>query len=88
VAAPWHAGMLNQLARFQATCSQADFRDGAKAVENATKACELSHWDNSDYIGTPAVAYAEAGQFEQAVKWQQEAITKRPEEVRPSLRAH
>ena len=87
-ATPWHAEMLNQLARFQATCSHADFRDGAQAVENATKACELSHWGNSDYISTFAAAYAEAGQFQQAVKWQQEAIMKRPEEVRPSLRAH
>ena len=87
-AAPWHAGMLDQLARFQATCSQADLRDGAQAVENATKACELSRWDNSDYIDTLAATYAEAGQFQQAVKWQQEVITKRPGKIRPSLQAH
>jgi len=86
-AAPWRAGMLNQLARFQATCSQAEFRNGTKAVQNATKACELSNWDNYNYIDTLAAAYAQTSQFEQAVKWQCQAITKLPPDVRPGSRA-
>ena len=86
-AAPWHAGMLDQLARFQATCSQAAFRDGARAVENATKACELSGWSNHLYIDTLAAACAEAGQFEQAIEWQRQAITKMSAEIRPGQRA-
>ena len=86
-AAPWHAGMLDQLARFQATCSHAEFRDGARAVENATKACELSHWDSYHYIDTLAAAYAEAGRFEQAAKCQRRAMTKLSAETRPGQRA-
>jgi hypothetical protein len=86
-AAPWHAEMLNLLARFQATCSEAEFRDETKAVENATKACELSNWDNYRYIDTLAAACAQAGRFEQAVKWQSQAITKLPADVRPGSRA-
>ncbi|HUU17305.1 MAG TPA: LamG-like jellyroll fold domain-containing protein [Sedimentisphaerales bacterium] len=86
-ATPWHAEMLNLLALFQATCSEAKFRDGAKAVENATKACGLSNWDNYNYIDTLAAACAQAGQFEQAVKWQSQAITKLPADVRPGSRA-
>jgi len=86
-AAPWHAGMLDQLARFQATCSQAEFRDETKAVENATEACELSQWDNYRHIDTLAAAYAQAGRFEQAVKWQSQVITKLPAEIRPGGRA-
>ena len=86
-AAPWHAEMLNLLARFQATYSEAEFRNGARAVENATKAYELSQWDSYYYIDTLAAACAESGRFEQAVEWQCQAITKLPLDVRPGSRA-
>lgn len=67
--------------------NSADFRNGTKAVQNATKACELSNWDNYNYIDTLAAAYAQTSQFEQAVKWQYQAITKLPPDVRPGSRA-
>jgi len=87
IAAPWHAEMLDRLARFQAMCPEAKFRDGAQAIENATKACERSHWDNYHHIDTLAATYAEAGRFEQAVKAQRQAMTKLPAEIRPGQRA-
>jgi hypothetical protein len=45
-------------------------RDGKKAVESATRACSLSGWNNADDIGTLAAAYAEAGDFASATRFQ------------------
>jgi tetratricopeptide (TPR) repeat protein len=64
----------NNLAWLLATCPEAAVRDGPKAVENATRACELSEWADSHCLGTLAAAHAEVGQFEQAVECQVKAI--------------
>ena len=39
-----HAMNLNNFAWMLATCPQGDSRDGPKAVEYATKACDLTNW--------------------------------------------
>ena len=59
---------INNLAWQMATCPDASFRDGSKAVEFATKACTLSGWTNLSQLDTLAAAYAEAGDFDNAVK--------------------
>ncbi len=71
---PGYAPAFNGLAWLRATCLLAEFRDGAKAVEQATKACELTNWKKARYVGTLAAAYAETGDFDSAVKRQEEAI--------------
>lgn len=65
---------LNACAWFMATCENSGLQDGAKAVEYATKACELTGWKRAAVLDTLAAACARAGDFENAVQRQEQAI--------------
>jgi Flp pilus assembly protein TadD len=58
---------LNNLAWALATCPEGDLRNGAHAVQLAGRACELTQHKKTIFIGTLAAAYAEAGQFKEAI---------------------
>src|SRR4051794_22265134 len=53
-----------------ATCPDPKYRDGAKAVELATKAHELGGTRATSLGQVRAAAYAAAGDFDRAVEWQ------------------
>jgi tetratricopeptide (TPR) repeat protein len=71
---PKAAASHNTRAWLLATCRDAKFRDGKKALESATTACEVTNWKQASFLDTLAAALAETGDFEQAVKRQNEAI--------------
>src|SRR5204863_9893073 len=59
----------NNLAWQLATAAQSELRDGKEAVKHARLACELTN-GSSDHLRTLAAAYAEDGNFTEAVNWQ------------------
>jgi tetratricopeptide (TPR) repeat protein len=58
----------------RSACMDEKYRDGKQAIEDATKACEMSEWQNPLYLSGLAMAYAESGDFDSAVKWQQKVL--------------
>lgn len=70
---PTNVIVLNNLAWLRAACSNPALRDGHEAVSLSLKACELTQYREPMFIGTLADAYAETGDFEQAISLAQKA---------------
>jgi tetratricopeptide (TPR) repeat protein len=64
---------MNDLAWLMATAADAGLRDGSEAVRLASRACGLTRYRQTIYIGTLAAAYAEEGDFNQAIATAQQA---------------
>ena len=66
--------LLNNLAWVLATSPDAEVRDGKRAVELATRACELTDYGKAHILSTLAAAFAESGDFGTAIEWSQKAV--------------
>lgn len=71
---PDNPQVINNLAWLLATCPDDSIRNGKRAVELAKKADELSRGAHWPTVGTLAAAYAESGDFEQALVAQKRAV--------------
>ena len=72
--APENSGLLNNLAWVLATSPDDKLRDGKRAIELATKACELTKFEQAHILSTLGSAHAETGDFDEAKKWAQKAV--------------
>jgi tetratricopeptide (TPR) repeat protein len=68
---PWS---LNNLAWMLATSQDSSTRHARLAVKYSEEACEKSNWSCWAFLGTLAAAFAAAGEFEQAVQWQEASM--------------
>jgi tetratricopeptide (TPR) repeat protein len=57
-----------------ASCTEEAYRDGRAAIAAATRACELSGWRNEYALEALAASHAEAGEFDEALRWEGEAL--------------
>jgi tetratricopeptide (TPR) repeat protein len=77
--APNSARAQRERAWILATCPNAKVRDGEQALLSATKACELTGWNEPHTLAILAAACSETSDFEGAVNWQQKALDLLPD---------
>ncbi|MCE9545212.1 MAG: tetratricopeptide repeat protein [Planctomycetia bacterium] len=78
----WGLGLL------MASCPDSNYRNGEKAVTNMKMAVSLLSEKDGNVLEGLAAAYAEAGNFDEAIKWQSKALDLAPEMHKATFRTH
>lgn len=71
-----------------ATSNDASMRDGARAVQLAEQACQATDHQEATMLITLAAAHAEAGNFDEAVRWAAEAYRLADDFYKSEFAAH
>jgi tetratricopeptide (TPR) repeat protein len=84
-----YAEALNDSAWIRSTCPDAQYRNGQLALSHAALACRVT-WDrNASYLDTLAVANAEVGNFDTAIRVEEMAQSRRQSaEIRKQIEQH
>lgn len=78
-------GLAKSLAWLLATCPDSKFRSGTEAVAQATEDCVRTEWQNPNCVDTLAAAYAETGDFAEALRYEEQALAAK--QIDPDTRA-
>lgn len=71
---PKNSGVLNNLAWILATSPDEKLRNGKRAIELATLACEVTEYKQAHILSTLAAGYAETGDWDNAINWSKKAV--------------
>jgi tetratricopeptide (TPR) repeat protein len=84
--APESLPTANNLAWLLATSRESSLRDGQEALRWAKRCAVATGYRQAGVLNTLAAAYAEAGNFAQAVRWQEQALQLAPEAMKEGCR--
>ncbi len=80
--APDYALAYQNKAWLLASCDDPRIRNAQEAIQAATTACKLTDYEDLGAVKALAAGFAEAGEFDKAIGWQEKVVEGAPEEER------